>query len=195
MPAPSHPVRADFSSEPALRAWAALESEATVAFRRSYVYNPLSPLPNISPESTVCRPGVSVSSLSRQESDPSLSMLLDSTPPPPVVMQGSIYVYRRSQARGLLKYHRFRGLRRRHLSLLAQSFISKGGLLLRGGGQTLLGALSRVFFFVSPGDLRASILSGGVFINFKSSLAPEHRLRSGDFVSLGYYQAGPSSLL
>jgi hypothetical protein len=110
-------------------------------------------------------------------------------------MQGSIYVYRRSQARGLLKYHRLHGLRRRHLSLLAQSFISKGGLLLRGGGKTLFSALSRVFFFIRPGDLRASILSGGVCINFKRSLCPDHRLRSGDFVSFGYYQGEPSSLL
>lgn len=192
---PGHPVRADFSSEPALRAWSMLEAEATLAFRRSYVYNPLTPLPNISLEAESCEPGVAVSSLSEQPADPRLSMLSEHIPPQPIVMRGSLYVYRRSQTRGLLGYHRLRGLRRRHLSLLAQSFLSKGGLLLRGGSQTLLSALSRSFFFIGSGELRASVLAGSVYINFKRATCPEHRLKYGDFISLGRYWGGASSLL
>lgn len=182
----SRPPRlpSNFSSEPAVLALGLLEGESTVAHRRAYVYNPRSQEPNILFESAQAQPGVSAESLGSQTQDPRAALLTDLGAPQPIVMRGSLYSYRRSQSRALLRYHHFRGYRRRHLRLLVRSLVSKGAHYESGGGQTLLSALTQVFFFLSPGLVRRVLKSGGAFVNFRRVDKPLLKLRPGDFISL-----------
>lgn len=55
----------DFSSGSLVRAWRFLESESTLRYRRSYVYSPDTPGPNLAPETLSLGGGVSLEAVSQ----------------------------------------------------------------------------------------------------------------------------------
>lgn len=99
-------------------------------------------------------------------------------------MRGSLFRYRRLQARALLDYYPLRGRRRRHLALIFRCLLSKGGKLEDRASQRLGPTLVRSFFFLGPGLIRAILSSGGVYLNFSCTRNWLAALKPGDFVSL-----------
>lgn len=176
--------QADLATVFFLRAWRFSEPGSLILRRRAYVYNPDSKEPNLAHEGLLLGLRFSEELAPQADSLQSLPAQASQEPRAPIVMRGSLFRYRRSQARSLLAYFYFRGRRRRHLSLLFRNFLSRSGSLLSVPGADLMSSLCRVFFFISPASLRSALDSGSVLVNFKREGRPLRPLRHGDFVSV-----------